>query len=297
MPLAWPPSALENAGNRPSYGCMFYLLCAAALLFAIWLATQPLRIAKRRHWLAQRPFPEAWRRILRQRVPLVQKLPADLQIQLKKHIQIFLAEKAFVGCAGLQITDEVRVVVAAQACLLLLNRATNYFPGLRQILVYPGPFVVKRVKTDPIGMEQEQRQVLAGESWQQGQVILSWHDSLEGAAGTDDGHNVVVHEFAHQLDQENGPANGAPPDALRQPHWSDTFAQTFEQVRRGFYDLAEGESPLFNDYALSEPAEFFAVACEVFFERGAALQRQHPGLYAEMAAYFRVDTAQWLSEN
>ncbi len=152
----------------------------------------------------RQPFPEAWREILRRRVPYFRSMPADLQLQLKKRMQVFLAEKPFIGCDGLEVTDEMRVTIAAQACLLILNRRTDYFANLRQILVYPGAFLVDRVHTDGAGVLQEQRQVLSGESWSQGQVIVSWDDVVDGASVVDDGRNVVIHEFAHQLDQQNG---------------------------------------------------------------------------------------------
>ena len=140
----------------------------------------------------------------------MRRLPADLQLQLKQHMQVFLAEKAFIGCNGLEITDEIRVTIAAHACLLILNRPSGYYPNLRQILVYPDSFVVQRDHVDHIGLAHHAREVLAGESWSQGQVILSWQDTLAGAAVVDDGQNVAIHEFAHQLDQESGSANGAP---------------------------------------------------------------------------------------
>ena len=188
----------------------------------------------------------------------------------------------------------MRVVVAAQACLLLLNRPHAEFAGLRQVLLYPGPFRVRGEAVDAAGLHYARNDVLSGESWAQGQVILSWPDCLEGAAHPGDGVNVVIHEFAHQLDQESGQANGAPPDALRQRRWSPVFSHAFECIKRGFYDLSEGQQPLFDDYALSAPAEFFASTCEVFFERGADLQAQHPELYEELQTFFRTDTAAWV---
>jgi len=188
----------------------FSVFIAVAFAFAAGLMLVPRWVAIRRERLLRNAFPAAWRKILQKRMPLLRRLPTDLQLQLKKHIQVFIAEKKFIGCAGLRITDEIRVVIAAQACLLLLNRSTDYYPNLRQILVYPDAFLVDRVSVDSSGVQQEQRQALAGESWEQGQVILSWQDCLEGAALPDDGRNVVIHEFAHQLDQESGSANGAP---------------------------------------------------------------------------------------
>src|SRR5690606_1990650 len=122
------------------------------------------------------------------------------QLQLKGHILVFIAEKDFIGCKGLEITDDMRVTIAAQACLLILNRPADHgFPSLRQVLVYPGAFIVEREDFDEAGVHQRERQVLSGESWGESQVILSWEDVIEGAAIDDDGWNVVIHEFAHQL--------------------------------------------------------------------------------------------------
>ena len=158
----------------------FYLFCGLALLLALGLLGQPYWLDYRRNRVREAAFPAAWRKILRERVPLIRKLPQHLQLQLKKHMQVFIAEKAFLGCDGLRVTDEMRVVIAAQACLLILNRATDYFANVRQILVYPSAFVVNRVTVDSAGVQQEQRQALSGESWSQGQVILSWDDTVPG---------------------------------------------------------------------------------------------------------------------
>jgi Mlc titration factor MtfA (ptsG expression regulator) len=263
-----------------------------ALLIVLWLLGEPWLAERRRTRLRRRPFPAAWRKILRRRVPYFRTLPADLQIQLKKHIQVFMAEKVFIGCNGLAITDDIRVTIAAQACLLLLNRRTAYYPNLRQILVYPGAFIVNRVHTDGTGVLQDQRQVLAGESWSQGQVILSWEDAVEGAAVPDDGRNVVIHEFAHQLDQEKGHANGAPILARREHYerWSRVLGQAFGnlQARSG-----NPEPSLLSDYGATHPAEFFAVISEVFFEQPLRMAAEHPELYRELAAFYCVDPASW----
>jgi MtfA peptidase len=147
---------------------LLFLVLGLVFLFVTRLLGEPYLVLRRRRRLRSQPFPAEWRTILKRRVPCYRRLPADLQIQLRKHILVFLAEKAFVGCRGLVVTDEMRVTIAAQACLLILNRPTGYYPNLRQILVYPGAFVVNRVQTDGVGVLQEQRQVLSGESWSQG---------------------------------------------------------------------------------------------------------------------------------
>ena len=283
-----------------------------ALLFLLWLIGQPWLTERNRQRIRARPFPAEWRDILKRCVPYVRAMPADLQLQLKAHIQVFLAEKAFIGCDGLEITDEIRVTIAAQACLLILNRPSFYYPELRQILVYPSSFVVKREHTDGAGIKHADRQVLAGESWSNGQVVLSWYDTLQGAAVPDDGNNVVIHEFAHQLDQEKGVANGAPVLARRAHYrrWSQVLNDEYralqarirfrhEPVRyAGINDTVPAQDhvpqePLFSDYGATDPAEFFAVISEVFFERPACMAQEHSALYQELVRFYRLDPLSW----
>jgi Mlc titration factor MtfA (ptsG expression regulator) len=271
------------------------LLAALAFCAAAWLWGPALLAARRRRRVLRHPFPAAWRDILRRRMPAFQRLPAALQLQLKRHVQVLLAEKPFIGCDGLEVTDEMRVLIAAQAALLLLNRQAGYFPNLRQVLVYPGAFVVRRSTVDAAGVTQDARRVLTGESWQQGQVILAWDAVLEGAAQPDDGHNVVIHEFAHQLDQENGRANGAPwlgrqRGPTRQARWAAVLGEAHARLREA---AAQGVRGLLDPYGASDPAEFFAVASEVFFEQPVQLAGEEPALYRELAQFYRVDPSSW----
>jgi Mlc titration factor MtfA (ptsG expression regulator) len=270
----------------------FAFVAGAALLVAAWILLQPWYARRRRERIANRPFPAEWRRILQGRVPYVRLLPPDLLRQLQRRIQVFVAEKSFVGCGGLAVTDEMRVVIAAQACLLLLNRPGRDFSRLGEILVYPGPFVVHRERRDRIGLVSEHSRVHSGESWAHGQVVLSWPDVLEGAAAPDDGRNVVIHEFAHQLDQEKGHANGAPDlvDAQRYPRWSRVLGQEYGLLQER---LANQEATLLDPYAATDPAEFFAVSSEVFFEQPHHLAAQHPELYGELSRYYRIDPRAW----
>lgn len=267
-------------------------LAAIPVLLLAWFVGQPRWREYRRTQLRARPFPAEWRAIIRRRVPIVRKLPFHLRRQLEGHIQVFLAEKDFVGCAEQEIDDEVRVTIAAQACLLLLNRETHYFPKLRRILVYPGPFIVERVRLEPSGVLQETRHALSGESWTLGHVVLSWEDAMQGAAIPDDGANVVIHEFAHQLDQEKGFANGAPRLGSRGHYrsWSQVMGEEYANLQ---FRAAEGAPTLLNPYGATEPAEFFAVASEVFFEQPRRMAAEHPALYDELRRFYRVDPAAW----
>jgi Mlc titration factor MtfA (ptsG expression regulator) len=291
---SWPHpqmSQMMDTDASLSYGPLWLLLGLGTLLIA-WFVGQP-RVAD---WLRTRrqaePFPAAWRRILRHRVPLMQRMPVDLQLQLKKHIQVFLAEKDFVGCQGQAITDDVRVTIAAQACLLLLNRPTDYFPRLRQILVYPSAFTVAHDEVDDAGVVHQRHDARVGESWDQGQVILSWDDVRRGAAVAHDGWNVVIHEFAHQLDAEKGRTNGAPElhSARQYKQWSQVMQRHFDALQAA---VDRGEHTFLDPYAASAPAEFFAVLSESFFEQPVGLKQAHPELYAELKAFYKVDPAQW----
>jgi len=266
----------------------------AALVLALGatgaaLLAQPWWARRRQRRVRTLPFPWAWAAILQQRVPLVQRLPAPLRQRLLGLIQVFVADKPFIGCAGLQVDDEMRVTIAAQACLLLLGqRGDACYPRLRQVLVYPAAFVVPRRQVLPGGVVSEAPQVLAGESWAQGQVILAWSEVLAGAADPDDARNVVLHEFAHQIDQDGGDADGQPwlQDAGSRAHWAAVMGEGLAQLR-------DAPSDTLDAYGATDPAEFFAVATEAFFERPCALADSAPRLYAELARLYRLDPAAW----
>jgi len=255
------------------------------------LAAPTLARAWRRQRIARRPFPAAWRDIVRRRVPLARELPAAQQLRLKQHIQVLLADVPFVGCAGLEVSDEMRVTIAAQAAFLLLGRGGS-FGNLREVLVYPGHFVVPRSEVGAGGVVHEARDVLAGQSWQRGQVIVAWDAVLEGAADPHDGANVVMHEFAHQLDQDTGAANGAPyvGRGTLQQTWARVMNREFDALRAR---LARAEPGLIEPYAATSPAEFFAVTTELFFEKPDALAAERPELYEQLKRCYRVDPLGW----
>jgi Mlc titration factor MtfA (ptsG expression regulator) len=233
--------------------------------------------------------------IIERNVSQYRGMPAPQREQLQGLVKRFLHEKTFVGCAGLDVTEEMRVTIAAQACLLLLNRATDVYPGLHAVLVYPGAFLVPRKQVDAGGVVTETRQDLLGESWGDGRVILSWDHVRRAGHDPEGAQNVVLHEFAHQLDSESGSTNGAPilgsSDSYRR--WSETLARDFELLRRDTY---YGYRDVLDPYGASSPAEFFAVATESFFEQPHALAARHPELYAEFRRYFRIDPRDWFPQ-
>ena len=276
-----PVSALVALGVVMAVLAMIGTALAAPTLARMW----------RRQRIARRPFPPAWRDIVRRRVPLASALPAAQQLNLKKHIQVLLADVPFIGCAGLEVNDEMRVTIAAQAAFLLLGRGGS-FGNLREVLVYPGHFVVPRSEVGAGGVVHEARDVLAGQSWQRGQIILAWDAVLDGADDPHDGVNVVMHEFAHQLDQDTGAANGAPyvGRGELQQVWARVMSHEFHALRAR---LARAEPSLIGPYAATSAAEFFAVTTELFFERPDALAAERPELYEQLKRCYRVDPASW----
>jgi Mlc titration factor MtfA (ptsG expression regulator) len=218
-------------------------------------------------------------------------LPEADKKEIQGHILVFLAEKNFEGCGGLEMTDEIKVTIAAQACILLLHRETGYYPGLYSILVYPNAFIAKGYVQFASDYYGETEQVHVGESWKRGALILSWDDVLASAGDVHDGHNVVLHEFAHQLDIEDGHANGAPllPHRSMYVAWARILGRDYAKLRE---DTEEGRPTVLDQYGSTDPAEFFAVATECFFEIPLQLQSKHPELYEELKLYYKQDPAQ-----
>ncbi len=246
---------------------------------------------RRRRKLAAQPFPEAWRRHVTRNAPLCAELPDDRRTELEGLVQVFVAEKNFEGCGGLEMSDEIRVTVAAQACLLLAGRETDVFPRVQSVLVYPTTFVPRITEEYDDGVVEEYDDPMDGEAWGTGAVILAWDDVLHAAEGLSDGYNVVLHEFAHQLDLETGDADGVPKlHAGVDPRaWAETFGREYERHCRA---LDRRRHTLLDDYAAEDPAEFFAVAVENYFVRPAALARRHAELFARLREYFGGKTSE-----
>lgn len=251
---------------------------------------------RRRQRLRQQPVPTAWRQIVDRNVPFFRRLSKDDQAELLAHIHVFLAEKRFEGCAGLDLTDEIRVTIAAQACLLLLHRRTDYFPNLLTILVYPSTYLARENRPVEGPVWEEGVASRLGETGRQlGAMVLAWDAAKSGASDPSDGKNVVLHEFAHQLDFENGASDGAPALATRaqQLAWREVMRTEFASLRAAD---DTGIPTLLDTYGATNPAEFFAVATEAFFERPCALRASHPKLYGEMQRYFQQDPTEYSAE-
>lgn len=255
-----------------------------------WVAWRMFRRSKREKAFNRR-FPEAWIRILERNVPLYRALPKALRSQLHSHVNVFLEEKTFVGCGGLQISDEIKVTVTAQACMLLLNRITDYYPGFTTILVYPDTYVAREVMTEGM-LETVEEHARAGESWHRGPVVLSWEDVLRSADGEFTGENVVLHEFAHKLDEENERLDGLPVlgDRGQYNSWARVLKSEFESLKES---IERDEPTILDDYGAESPSEFFAVATETFFERPRDMAAHHPQLYEQLRRFYSVDPASW----
>jgi len=229
---------------------------------------------------------------LQQALPIYQKLTEPLKQNLHQLMKQFLHEKQFVGCAGLVITDEMKWITSAQACLLILNKPTTVYRSLKWIYIYPSSFFTERDNVDLAGVVSRQRHNLLGESWSNGKVILSWDDVKQGVQNFEDGHNVTLHEFAHQLDAESGRTNGAPLmyNAADYLSWAKILNKEFLQLQ---FDSQHGIHSVLSSYGATNPAEFFAVATEVFFEQPFALAHNHHELFEQLLHYYRVDPRQW----
>jgi Mlc titration factor MtfA (ptsG expression regulator) len=251
---------------------------------------------RRRRELRNQPISEAWRAIISRNLPFFERLTADDQKELLGHLQVFLSEKRFEGCAGLQLTDEIRVTIATTACLLLLHRKTNYFPQLLTILVYPSGYLVEEKQPFDGSVWTEGKSGRLGETeGRMGSLVLAWDAAKEGGHDPADGKNLIIHEFAHQLDYEDFAADGVPALATREDlrEWTAVMRTEFALLRASD---ETGIPTLLDTYGATNPAEFFAVATEAFFEQPRALRRLHPKLYNEMQRFFQQDPAAYSSE-
>lgn len=267
------------------------LVAALVVGFIVLLGPLLRRVVRRRRRLriSRREFPEQWLQILRDRLPCHDHLPPGLRSLLHEAINIFLAEKHFEGCGGLELSDEIRVSIAAWACLPLLGMRHDFYPRLTTILVYPAGFHVRDYHS--VGDAWvEQEEVRDGESWHEGMIVLAW-DQVEHAG---EGYNVVIHECAHQLDQETGVLDGTPalPRALRSS-WNEIMTREFKRLQ---ISVRRNRPTFLDPYGSEHPTEFFAVVLETFFDLPGELRERHPDLYGLLSEAFGLDPASWTED-
>ena len=267
---------------------VFFGLIFAA--FLVWVLRLQLQRSRRNN-LFLKPLPPDWIQILENNVSIYSLLPQNLRKELHGRINIFLDEKEFIGCAGLQISNEIRITIAGNACILLLKRDKRCFPRFTTILIYPDTYVSKEVKSDGLVVVHEES-VRAGESWYRGPVVLSWADVMRGSLNNSDGHNVVLHEFAHKLDEENEIMNGLPVlrDSSHYAEWAEVLSKEFDSL---LIRVDRGTNLVIDAYGAVSPSEFFAVATESFFEKPLLMKNKLPDLYQQFRRFYNLDPAAW----
>ncbi len=245
---------------------------------------------RRRRQLLATPFPATWLEYLERNVTHYAYLSETEQAKLRDDLRVFIAEKNWEGCGGLVLTDEIRVTIAAQACLLVLAMPHQFFPLVPSILVYPRGFRAPYRRQRGNFLEEQGYMAELGQANYRGPVILSWVDVLAGGRDAHDGQNLVFHEFAHQLDALNGMLDGTPDldGPAQERRWRQIMTREFHHLRR---DVDQGYPTLLDPYGTTNEAEFFAVATECFFEMPVEMASRHPDLYDLLRDYYHQDTA------
>ena len=255
-----------------------------------------LRQRRRRKWQLQ-DFPANWEQTLKQRFALWSVLSDEQRDRMRNWMQVFIREKNWEGCGGLRMTDEIKVVIAAQAGWMVLGLDELYFDHVLSILVYPDAYRVPGTTTNSIGIVDEWGSARMGEAWWRGPVILSWRHSLSGALG-EDSENLVCHEFAHQLDMLNGQfVDGTPPldSAEQEENWERVMDEGYQQLS---HRCRRRQPSIIRCYGMTNPGEFFAVSTEAFFAAPLKLRQDYPEVYAALEGFYKQDPAElWLSRS
>ncbi|WP_339735394.1 M90 family metallopeptidase [uncultured Gimesia sp.] len=246
---------------------------------------------RRRKKILAAPMPGHWESILNQNVSQLARLTPPQRSLLYQRVQIFVKEKYWEGCNGFEITEEVKLTIAGQACLITLGFASDCFDRLKTVLVYPETYAAKETLVNSIGVMTEGTSFRLGESWGQGPIILSWESIREGGEIPDDGRNVVIHEFAHYYDAVDHQFDGTPP--LNGPEeyerWNEVMTAEYQSL---VSQLRHGHETFIDPYGATNPAEFFAVCSEHFFEQPHQMQEYSVDLYETLRMFYRQDPAQ-----
>lgn len=263
---------------------VIFVLLVLSVAFLVIQKLEASRIKRRQHLHTKRLTAEQ-REALGNDFVLYTRLPDDLRDDLEGLMHVFIEEKSFEACGGLEeVTGHMQRVIAAQACILLLRSPHHYYSKLRSILLYPEAY---RAPGQNGGED-----VRLGESWGTGSVILSWGSVVSGGRNPDDGHDVTIHEFSHQLDQADGAGDGVPILTSNGAYhaWAAAFKPAFEIFQKR---VEAGKKTVIDDYGAENPAEFFAVATETFYEKPQQLKKKYPELYAQLVSYYGVDPGEW----
>jgi MtfA peptidase len=243
---------------------------------------------RRRRYLQHHLIPQdAWHAAVK-KLPLLQGLGSAELVRLRELATLFLHEKSLEPVQGLELTDAMRLMLAAQAALPILHLGINWYDGWQSLVLYPDEFVTRQQWTDEAGLLHSRREIRIGEAWERGPVVLSWADVV--ASGNCDGYNCVIHELAHKLDYSNGAMDGCPAlhDGMRVRDWRAAFEPAFEDMHRR---VERGENTALDPYAVEAPEEFFAVMSEHFFEAPALLREVYPAVYGQLKLFYRQDPA------
>lgn len=262
---------------------LFITLIASILIF---IALSRYSKQRKRRKIMSQETPKEWDLIIKRNIPIYEQLPKELQERLLRLMKVFVAEKNFEGCGGLKITEEIKVTIAAQACLLVLNRRSDLYPNLDSILVYPSSYSAKDIEPVTYGTYIVKESARIGESWKHGIVVLAWDHVKNGALEIDDGHNVVLHEFAHQLDSE-------PSRPSSYITWARILCREFQKLKK---NIEKDSEFVLDDYGATNQAEFFAVITESFFEKALLMKKKHPALYKMLKDYYKLDPSKWMEE-
>ncbi|MDX1590522.1 MAG: zinc-dependent peptidase [Balneolaceae bacterium] len=252
----------------------------------------PLIRYLKRKYISSRPFPESWVPILESKVPVYRRLPKTLRDTLKKHIPIVISEKNYEGCGGLTLSEEMKVIITAYACVLILKEKADYYSDLQSILVYPDSYVAPVSEMDEGGIVSEGFEPRSGEYWGTGNIVLAWCEIKKNLSESGKGQNLIYHEFSHLLDDRYGLTAGITLEgkALREDEWTRVLASSYKKHGR---NMNESRRSVLDEYGTRSPAEFFSVASEAFFEAPDALHREMPDLYRVLRSFYALDPLSW----
>jgi len=254
---------------------------------------------RRRRNIVRTPFPPEWGSVISRHMAQYRLLADEERVRLHSLIQIFIAEKSWEGCGGLVLTDEIRVTVAAGACLLILNLAHNYYENVETIIIYPSDLVLPERKLGFFETALEPLEPdgpVSGQAFEQGPLVFSWDAVRDGIRHAGSGYNVVYHEFAHKLDMLAGAADGTPRlrDRAEYHDWIRTCSREFRRLLR---DMEKGKRTFIDEYGATDEAEFFAVATEHFFDQPVRLTKSAPELYRVLRQFYQQDPAKRIRDH